>query len=369
MFEIIIPILFFLFTPAVICWLWSRVNKFNNDKENRKFLFDVYTDFEKGIIPSQTPKDVETALRQKGTVGHHRETLLKNYRHLYNWIIAYRICISVIVILWIAYVIADIFVCNWSQPELCVMLVIGTGIYIFGLGLPPIFKSSGNLCLKNAAIKVDKFMYYLFDADGKISSTLLEVAYTGIMLIANMLIFWGFLKGGAFLFNVFTLESNLINILLLLSAYRYFTVNCIFVPITYFVFRKVDKLLEHKNLTQFNFSKSYIKDTLINNTYLAFLLIYISGKSLFADSASIVGITIEAIGIVYLFDTFFKNRENAQLKRLAEKESDGNQSEDAPYPGSQRVQQGQHIQHQRQKQNKGIYTDFQNNMNNSASYH
>lgn len=101
-------------------------------------------------------------------------------------------------------------------------------------------------------------------------------------------------------------------------AYRYLVVEIFFVHSIHYLFAKADCILERKNLFKFQFSQSYIKDTLTNNTYLTFLFIYVVGKGLFVDPTSVVGITIEAISVVYLLDTYIEAHKKARAKRLQE---------------------------------------------------
>lgn len=324
MFEKFVPIMFFILTLVLICCFLSKIYKlnerFNKNRDNRKFLFKIYEDIKLGIIPSHNPKDIETALRRNDTVGHKRENVLKSYRCLYHWILAYNIFVFAIAALWVVYVVADIFVCKWTHSETIATMIVGTGVFIFGVGLPPVLKSAKNPFVKKAAVSVDKFMHYLFDMDGKLSSPFLEISYTGIMLIINTFTFLGYLSLGEYLFQFCSLESYFVYTIFLLMVYRYLIVEIIFVPVIHFLFTKADCLLKRKRLIQFQFSRSYIQDTLTNNTYLTFLFIYVVGKGLFVDPTSVVGITIEAIGVVYLLDTYIEAHKKARTKRMQETE-------------------------------------------------
>ena len=131
MFEKIVPVLFFVLTLVLICGFLSKIyklnEKLNKNKDTRKFLFEIYENIKSGSIPSHNPKDIETSLRRNDTVGHKRETVLKNYRHLYRWILAYNIFIFAIAALWVAYVVADIFVYKWTHSVIIATMIVGMG--------------------------------------------------------------------------------------------------------------------------------------------------------------------------------------------------------------------------------------------------
>lgn len=323
MFETIIPLVLFIL-PLVVCRIfWPQVHKFNKNRDNKRFIDLVYPEDENGIFPSKKAVDLEQILRENDTVGHHREKLIVNYKKLRHWIIGNCICVTVLAITWIMYIVADIFICHWKHHELIIFAIIGAGINIVGLGVIPIFKSLGNNNLKKAARFIDNLMCSYFDPSSKVSDYIFDIANEMIVLILNVILFWGCLQIRLLIFAFLQIERNLIAMTSLLCIYQYAIVPVAFLLFVNPLQKLANMFMQRLGFNTQNTSKRYVRGILHNNTYLLYLSFHFIAKYYQADPASEAGIAVEAIGIVYLIDTYFHNwKECRKLKYTKEKGSD-----------------------------------------------
>lgn len=323
MFETIVPLLLFVLPLVACCVFWPQVHKFNKNKDNKRFIDIVYPEHENGVFPNQKTVDLEQILRENDAVGHHREKLIANYKTLRHWIVGYCFCVALLAVSWIVYIIVDIFVCQWKHHELIIFALLGSGLYIWGLGVIPIFKSFGKNNLKKAAYFIDNIMCSFFNPSSKVSDYIIDVADEMIVLILNVILFWGCLQIRMPIFDLLQIESDLIAMTILLCVYQYAVVPVAFLLVVNPLQKLGNKLMQRLGFNAPNPSKKYVKRILKNNTYLLFLLFHFIAKYYQADPASEAGITVEAIGVVYLIDTYFLNwKECRKLKNAKEKDGD-----------------------------------------------
>lgn len=260
--------------------------------------------------------NLEQRMREHGVVGHHRERLLANYKKLRRWIIGYCSCVAFLVVSWIGYIIADILLFHWDHHELIVFALVGAGLNIGGLDVIPIFKSLGTGNLKKAALCIDNLMYAFFNPNGKVSKIIFEVANTMIVLVLNILLFWVYMQLGAWTLTIFSAEYELIVLIALLFIYQYGLIPWLFSPLIKLMLGISAKGMQHIGIDMPLLNDAYIKETLKNNTYLLYLLFYITGKHLQVDPGSEVSLTVEAIGIVYLIDTYWQKRKACEKSKF-----------------------------------------------------
>lgn len=140
----------------------------------------------------------------------------------------------------------------------------------------------------------------------KINSAIYETVVTCLLLIVNLFLFWICLKIGTIAFKQYAIEDNLENNLIVLLVYQY--------GVIYLIARLLNCIYQKVVRRSKNFpdvSPHYISTMLKDNTYLLFLIFYFAGKVLQCDLNSIdANLTIEAIGIIFLIDTYVDKRKN-----------------------------------------------------------
>ena len=267
LFETIIPILLFVLPLVICCTFWPQVHKFNKNKDNKRFIDIVYPEHENGVFPSQKTVDLEQILRENDAVGHHREKLIANYKTLRRWIIVYCFGVAFLAISWMVYIFVDIFVCHWKHHELIIFALIGSGLYIWGLGIIPIFKSLGKNNLKKAAQFIDNLMYSFFNPSGKVSNYIFDVTNEMIVLVLNVILFWGYLQIRLPILAFLEIECNLVAMTILLCVYQYAMVPIAFLVVINPLQKLANKFMQRLGFNTPCINKRYVEEILKNNFF------------------------------------------------------------------------------------------------------
>lgn len=316
MFETIVPLAMLVFPIIIFCLFWDQVHKFDNERGNKKKLSILYEKFEKDIFPNKKLEQVERELKERYVPDRQQNKLLKNYKVLLRWINIYCASIVATFIIWIVYVVADVFYFKWNHSEYDIMFIIGAIINVTVLGAPSMLKSVGGTRLKRVAAEVDDWVYKFVAPDGKASLIIDEILNTWMILIPNTIMFWIYLRLGEYILSILPSEYSLIYMIILLSAYRYGGVEIIC-----YIREGIKKIIIKREINFKLVTKEYAKEMLKNNTYMLFLLFYIVAKGFQFDAFSFVWFTVEGIGIVYLLDTYFEKCQNCKKMEKYEEKS------------------------------------------------
>lgn len=306
-----------LFVIPLICFLlfWGQVNAFWKDKFNRK-LWDKVADLsEKGRFPSINPRVVDSILKKRHETDFKRENFAKRYDRIYRWGVIYRISIILAAFVWIIIFGCQVF-CNKYEMSAGSFVILGVdGIYIFGLYMPSIIKLSKHVICKKIATGTENIMEKLYDPKGILMTEMNITANSVVMLLVNVLIFCPYLELCIYILNQISVDNHLVCMVIFLVIYQYLGVRGILTYILGKLFAIIDSQAKKNTSEYIQVEKTYFEKVLKNNTYLLYVLFYIVATKYKAYVDYSVGITVEAINIVFLLDTYFEKRKEIESKR------------------------------------------------------
>lgn len=319
--RILIPLLALL--PIVIpllnvSYIGIRLNRFYSDKDNMK-IFDDYcftslkNDFDWKKL---TVKRIEAELNRAHYKKHSPRDIKKfisGYRKAFHTIICYLVFTSISTIIW-CLALWQCFL-HYQDAHLefvSVLLLYGFGItWTFGIApILNIFRLWGWV-----PEKISNFVYNTIAPNGKLALFLPKIAIRLVILPINTAVFGVYVFcSGIFLKQY--LSDGFILYLLIIGTYQY-----ILCPFYAFILCQVSKKIRRKKGRK-TFSFEYYHTIIKNNTYLLFLLIFTCIKSIQLSGFEAYGLNmVEAIGIVFLFDTYLQ--QNRNIDTLEDKKTGG----------------------------------------------
>lgn len=323
MIECVFPISLFVIPIILYIWFWYQFNSFRKDEENIK-CFRKLREIDCGKnIPRKKPETIKAIISQNRRKGNRenaiysgdRDKFTKKYKRIYWWTKIYIVLTWIMLCVWLGMVIFRTIKSQWDFFDTSFLLYLADGICLVGLGLPPILKSSKSKGIQYLGEKVDTYIESCLNEDGVVGKYVLHIAITTIVLEVIAVIFYYYFIHGLRYLSSASDMSHLTCLIILLGIFRYlglWLLSKILRPIC----SGALNLMVHGRWRKEKIRKEYIEDVIKNNMYLIFMLFHIMGTELIIDGSwTEVQVTIEAIGIIYLVDTYIEN-----MKKMIEKE-------------------------------------------------
>lgn len=322
MIEYVVPSFLCVIPIVLYILFWRKVNRFRKDEENIKCFrklreIDCETNIPRNkpeIIKAIIAKNRRKGKRENAIYSDDRNTFLKKYESIYRCTKIYIVLTWIILCIWMVTVAFLTIKSRWKY-DITLLLYLIDGICLVGLGLPPILKSSKRKRIQCLGERIDDFVETCLDEDGIVKKCVLHISAITIVLELLTIVFYFYFKYGLLWLSSLSNVSRLMQLVILLGVFRYpglWLFSKFFRPICSLVLNP----MVHGKCKKQRVRKKYIESIIRNNMYLIFMLFHIVGTDLIIDvSLTEVQITIEAIGIIYLIDTYIVN-----MKEMIKKE-------------------------------------------------
>lgn len=323
MIEYVVPACLCVIPITLYILFWCQFNKFRKDEENIKCFRKLREIDCETNIPSNKPEIIKAIIaknrrkgkRENAIYSDERNEFIKKYESIYRCTKIYIVFTWIMLCIWLVTVTFITIKSRWKY-DITLLLYLIDGICLIGLGLPPILKSSKRKRVQCLGERIDAFVERCLDEDGIVKKCVLHISVTTIVLETLTIIFYYYFQYGLLWLSSFTNMSQLMHLVILLGVFRYLGLwlfSKFFRPICSLALNS----MVHGKCKKESVRKEYIESIIRNNMYLIFMLFHIVGTDLIIDASwTEVQITIEAIGIIYLIDTYIVN-----MRKMIEKES------------------------------------------------
>lgn len=302
-----------IYLVAIVAFIWPLVDLFIISK-NVQFFFEIEPELRVvkkiGTEPIKNIREVLAPILPKNVIFDDVEKK-KRYKKSFFWIVEYVVSGFILLAMDILFLCIVVDMRNVEQMAYLIVVFVMNLIILWILKLSPIFHY---FRLNHIADVIDKIAFEIMSPNGRINEFISDAGIKIIAYVVGLLSFGWYLK----LYKQITspyLENGFIYVFLALLIFH-FVVTWISAKAFSLVCKKISlikrRVKDHK----------YLYDVCRNTSYIVFFTFYIVTKIVQLDSGDTTYniLLVEAVGALFLLDTYFD-----KMKTIKEKQLDSNE--------------------------------------------
>lgn len=266
------------------------------------------------IQDTNTLKNIFTYMSPKLIKEHFtNKTEYRTYKFSFYYFIWYFSSGFIAIILNFFVLFLSLYNLSNTKLEICFLICVINICVLWIFKLSSIFHLWG---LNKLAYTIDNIVNAIFSQNGKVNEFIYKKSVKIILYIIDLIAFLSFFKYS----NIIIRQYANVNFLIVLAELVFF--QYVLGKITTFCIARIywKRGKTSHNFKNFQALLTYYNDIFKNTTYLVLLTIYITNKyvQILSQDTTYNLILIEAIGALFLIDTYFENNKTTDSHILSE---------------------------------------------------